>query len=553
MSTNLPPTEPGQPEYLDSGSGGPFARPDTQRRGGRRTAVIAAVAGAGVLLVGAGAWAAWSFFATGAQPAEALPDTTIAYVSVDLDPKGAQKIEAIRTLQKFPAFKDNVDLGAEDDIRERIFEEIQGSTDSCDGLDYDDDIASWLGDRMAVAAVDTGEDVPTAIFVLQVTDDGAAEDGLAGLSTCGGSSDDASAWAIQDGWAVIGESQDVVDQVTEDTGKGTLAADDDFDHWTDEAGDTGIVSMYAAPAAGDFIADNLDELGEGFGGLSELAGASSSTGVGYTGSTQTRSSAADDGADALRDFGGAAATIRFADGGLELEVAQKSGATEKSLAGSDKGGDVVATLPDSTGAAIGLAFGEDWLTDFLTGFAATSGSSADDLLSQLEDLTGLDLPEDASTLVGDSMALSVGSDVDTEALSLDDPSGIPLGLKIQGDADGIESVLDQLRSSLEVDDDVLASGSEGDMVAISPSEDYLADLLEDGDLGDSQEFERVVENAGEASIVVYVNFDAGDNWLAGLAGEDGQVRDNLEPLEALGVSAWIVDDTVHGVVKLTTD
>ena len=65
---------------------------------------------AALAVVGVGAWAAAQFFATGAQPSEALPAGTIGYASIDLDPSGAQKIEALRTLNKFPAFKDELDL-----------------------------------------------------------------------------------------------------------------------------------------------------------------------------------------------------------------------------------------------------------------------------------------------------------------------------------------------------------------------------------------------------------------------------------------------------------
>jgi len=48
--------------------------------------------GATAVVVAGGAWAATSFFATGSQPAEALPDSTVAYASIDLDPSGGQKI-----------------------------------------------------------------------------------------------------------------------------------------------------------------------------------------------------------------------------------------------------------------------------------------------------------------------------------------------------------------------------------------------------------------------------------------------------------------------------
>ena len=74
--------------------------------------------------MGVGAWAAADFFATGAQPSEALPAATIGYASIDLDPSGGQKIEALRTLNKFPAFKEELGLDADDDIRKALFEEL---------------------------------------------------------------------------------------------------------------------------------------------------------------------------------------------------------------------------------------------------------------------------------------------------------------------------------------------------------------------------------------------------------------------------------------------
>ena len=170
MSSSQPPGGPQGPEYLEQGSGAPLG-PDRGRtsggRSGRRTGVLAAVGVAGLALVGGGVWAATSFLGTGAQPAEALPAGTLGYASVDLDPSGAQNIEAIRTLRKFPAFREKVGLNTDDDVRRKIFEEIEKEVD-CQGLDYADDIEPWLGDRAAVAAVDTGAEEPSPVFVVQV-------------------------------------------------------------------------------------------------------------------------------------------------------------------------------------------------------------------------------------------------------------------------------------------------------------------------------------------------------------------------------------------------
>ena len=179
MRPSRHPSQPGAPEYLEAGAGSPAAARDAVPAaggGGRRRGLLIGGGIAALAVVGVGAWAAAQFFATGAQPSEALPATTIGYASIDLDPSGAQKIEALRTLNKFPAFKDELDLELDDDIRQRIFEEID-LPEGCQ-LFYAEDIEPWLGERMAVAAVDVGGDDPELVGVVQVKDADAAEEGL---------------------------------------------------------------------------------------------------------------------------------------------------------------------------------------------------------------------------------------------------------------------------------------------------------------------------------------------------------------------------------------
>ena len=68
------------------------SRPTEETPAGRKSRRTTWIVGGGVvglLALGAGAWAAVSFFQQGSQPAEALPSTTVAYVSVDLDPSGS--------------------------------------------------------------------------------------------------------------------------------------------------------------------------------------------------------------------------------------------------------------------------------------------------------------------------------------------------------------------------------------------------------------------------------------------------------------------------------
>ena len=54
---------------------------------------------------------------------------------------------------------------------------------------------------------------------------------------------------------------------------------------------------------------------------------------------------------ALEDFKGMAATLRFDDGALEVEAAGAAGDVEMAILSTDRGDDVVATLPEDTAAA----------------------------------------------------------------------------------------------------------------------------------------------------------------------------------------------------------
>ncbi|KRF07342.1 hypothetical protein ASG88_00310 [Nocardioides sp. Soil777] len=546
MSTT--PQGPSGPEYLESSAGSPVAGPAGSSDSRKRVIVLGGILG--LLAVGGGAaWAASSFLSTGDQPARALPASTIAYASLDLDPSGEQKIEAIRTLRKFPAFADNVDLDTDDDLRERLFTELTESGE-CEGLDYAADVEPWMGDRAAVAAIDTGAETPAPVLVLQVSDAGAAEDGLATLQeTCGGDEVDSTtaAWTVEGDWAVIGETVEITDQVVADAEEGTLADDGDFQRWTEEAGDPGIVSMYAAPAAGQYLADMFGIYGESL---------DSMRGMGEI-DPGTTDSVTPEMEKAFADFRGAAITVRFDDGALEVETAADPGQSMMAMSGLDQGGsELVSDLPDDTVAAFALGFSDGWFTEMVDTFAELGGAemTSDELMAEMSEASGLDLPTDAEALVGDAMAVSMGSGFDMEAFFNGGPGELPVGVTIQGDPDAIQGALDKVAAQMGPDADMLETEVEGDRVTLSPNADYRATLAGGGSLGESEAFDEVVEDADEAAAVLFVDFDADDNWLARLAGEeDPEIAENIEPLSAFGVTGWLEDGVSHSVVKLTTD
>ncbi|MCW2795440.1 MAG: hypothetical protein JWM79_937 [Nocardioides sp.] len=490
----------------------------------------------GLAVVVGGAFGAYWYLSSGPQPAEALPDTTIAYVSIDLDPSGAQKIEALRTLKKFPALADQLDFNTDDDIRQRLFEEFRADLD-CPGLDYGDDISPWLGDRAALAAVDIGETDPAAVFVLQVQDADDADAGLSKIRDC--SSVGAGGWAINGDWAVVAETDDIAKTVSDSAEAASLADDDDYQKWTTAAGDQGIVTMYAAPAAGRYLVEAVDSL-------------SGSMGLGYE---PVQPILPDDIRTSIEGFDGAAATIRFDDGSLEVELASDPGLAQTSMFAGGNASDVLARLPDDTAAAVGVGFADGWFGDLVDAVASQSdgSTSAAELIAQMESDTGLDLPADAETLAGDSAALSFGSDFDVEVINSGDWSDLPIALAVKGDADAIQAVLAKVQPTLGPwAGTFLDADTDGDLVVIGPQAPYRDQVLAHGDLGDSAVFKDVVREADRADAIGFVNFDTGD-WLLNLANGDDRLAQNLEPLSGAGISSWTDDTASHTVLRITTN
>lgn len=543
------PPPPTPPEYLQQGSGRPL--PPGSGASSRRKVVVAGGAIVGLAAATGAVFGAMWYFGTGPQPAEALPDSTIAYVSIDIDPSGQQLLEAKEALEKFPIWNDQ-EISGRQDLRKAVFDEVLTEV-PCE-LDYDDDIEPWLGDRAAVAMVDLGEDEPTPVTVVQVKDADEAEAAFEKFNECEPAGETAG-WALSGEWAVIAETEDLATRVAEDAQDDPLSDDDDFEKWTDEAGDAGILTAYAAPEAGPWLAESAGPfLGMGFGGESCFV----DDGVAVD-CDSVEGGMPEELTTVLEDFSGAALTVRFDDGSLEIETATSvEGFGFEALTGSDAAGESIETLPEDTAAALAYGFEEGWFEDFLDYTESFSGMGidVDGLVAMAEDELGLDLPDDAETLAGESAVIAFGSDFDPEAIfGYDvDVTELPVGLKIKGDADEIQDVIDTILDSgiASGADQVFVSDGDGDYVAVSPDDDYRDQLLDDGDLGGSDTYDDVVRESGDAASILYVNFDAGGGWLEQLV-DDDELQDNLAPLEAAGLSAWEDDGVGHAVLRITTE
>jgi len=545
-----PAGQPGQPvtEHLQSGFGQPLAAPPKQRNRRRIALVTAGVVTTGAL-VGGGVFAWNAFFNQGPQPAEALPSTTLAYVSLDLDPTGEQKIEAIKTLRKFPAFRDNVDIGDQDDVREKVFDAMQDDG-VCTDLDYDDDVASWLGDRIAAAVIDQGEgEKPAPVVVLQVRNQDDAEKGLDKLVSCGndevggGSSsgfpdgtdkseetDELGGYAFNGDWVVIAETEKIAQNVVKDAEDKGLTEDEDYQKWTDAVGDPGVVNMYAAPEAGRALTD-------------VLSSESMPTEFG----------------DMLDEFPGGAATIRFEDGNLEMETVTGEWAGSWNSIVSDQGATAMSSLPDTTAVAFGIGFKAGWVQETIDQMRELiekdSDMSVDEAIAEFESETGLSVPEDIEALGGESAVVAFDGDFESGAFQDEDITRIPVGARIEGDPEKIEAALDNIRAQAGADGDMILSKSVDGAVLVSGNPAYLEKLAEGGNLTDDDTFGDLVPHADDASTVFYVNLDANDGWLDDLLVEleaPQDVRENIEPLKGLGLSSWKDGEELHSLLKVTT-
>lgn len=531
MSTNLPGSA-GEPEYLS------FADSDRPaRRGGRRAALIAG----GVLAAGgiaAGGWAVAALMSGGEAAADAVPASAVGFVSVDLDPSAGQKIEAIRILNKFPAVKDELGLASRDDLRRWMFDQLRD--DGCAELDYVEDVEPWIGDRLALAAVPDRQKGALPMVALQVSDEGAAAAAMTKLSACVDDVDKArterTGVAFVGDYMVLAETQGQADRFAAAAEEDALADDAEFQKWTEAVGDPGIVTMYLSADAPKALGE-LERGWAGYGADAAPPAASRLDGLG-------------------EGFRGMAGVLRFRDGGVEAELVGQG--LPGSLDGfADVGPGPVAELPDSTAVALSVGLPDGWLQRYLDTMNDAAGQDAvDQLLAEAEAATGLDLPQDAETLLGDGLALTVDSSLDAGAMA--DPTSLPVGLRIEGDPQQIMPVLDTLRASLGPAGDMLRVEQADGAVALGLDPAYLQRLLEGGDLGASDAFTRAVSQADRASGVVFVDFDAGDGWaqrlVDALSGGDPEARANVAPLDALGISGWVDDgDVAHGLFRLTTD
>ncbi|MGH3509463.1 MAG: hypothetical protein ACRDPI_04445, partial [Nocardioidaceae bacterium] len=473
----------------------------------------------------AGGWGLFSFLSGGgAAPATAIPSTAVGYVSIDLDPSAGQKIEALRTLRRFPGLAKSLNIGNRGDLKRWFFDQVQKGGE-CPGVTYDRDIAPWIGNRIAAAAVPSGSNAVIPVVAVQVSDRTAASKGVSALDGCDHGADHVGVAFVGD-YLLLSDNQQHATTVAADVAAGSLQDDPNFQKWTSSVGGPGVLTAYVAPGAERLLADKLGSMTNG--SDAQLL-------------------------KAYRTFKGGAAVLRFHDGTIEVESAMGTTAGTTSSHPAD-----VTRLPASTAVAIGAGLSDDWARTSLRRLRHAGGSNAiiNKTIHGIEAQTGLSIPADVQALFGNAVTLSVDSSANLGSLGPHtDPSSLPVGLRITGDPARILPPLAKVQRLLPPGERLAVRRGDG-VVAVGLDPGYVGTLAGSGSLGQDPTFISVVPNAAAASSVFYVNFDA-SHWVDRLARSlshgDPDVMSNLAPLHALGFSAWSDQGTQHSLFRLSTD
>lgn len=477
--------------------------PVPEAKKSRKGLVIGAGVAVAAVLVGGGAFAVSQLSGGGAQPTAVLPDSTLAFASVDLDPGAAQKIEAFKTLRKFPDLRDEV-KNEKRDLRRDIFKAFLEDSD-CGGMTYADDIEPWIGDRAAFGAVDLGGDEPSPVVVLSQTDSGKAEDALAQLKKCDGLDGDFGG-VVTDDFVVVSDGVANAKKIVAAAEKKPVTDSDGYQEATDAAGDAGIVNYYVSSKAGATLAKVIaDKAPSGAISESQLDGLA-------------------------KGLGSIAGSVRFADGGVEVSTVMKSKKTQ-----APKGaGEAAGKLPKDSAAVLALKLPAQVL---------------DELSAPLADL-GVD-KNAVKTVFGEGVVVAVGGDDFREP---------KVGVAVRGDADKIKSTLAEVLQGfgLGLDGLPVKERTSGDRYVLATSSDYADELLKDGRLGDLDSYKAVIPEGDKSTSVLFANFDSGlREMIVSLVKSDNgpstEVDRNLDPLDALGISAWNDGDYTHSLLKVTTD
>jgi hypothetical protein len=516
MSGSTPPPE--QPEYLELGR---TPRERKPRRGLATGIVVGIIVAIGLPI---GAFAAFRLLGGGTQPHDVLPADAIGYFRVDVDPSAPQKIDAVRFLRTFPAFEKYTRIDDDRaDIRKVVFDALLEDV-PC-RLDYESDVAPWLGERLGIAVTPpsaAGEDPGFAVAV-QVSDEQAAGRGLEKLRACDAGNSPAGGWTYLDGYMIVSQTERKAENLAAAAEQTPLADNEQFRSDMDRLGEQGVASVWFS---GEGIYKAL-ATGEGFGPMDD----------------QLRR-------QVEQSYRSGAVAFRFDDRYVELATVLTGSAYEE----SDDDAVADMALPESTAVALGFADGEGYVDEQWDMMLGGDPGMA----NQVERELGLELPADLRTLFGESFTLALdGADLDLEALGSAGPSGLDLGIRVSTTPAELTRIVERLEAKARQNGlplDLVVEESDAGVVA-ALNRAYAGELTESGSLADTNVFQTAVPDADDAQAVFFLNFDLLERPVLDLmhrgGAADREAEDNLTKVEAIGASGSNHDGYAEGAFRIT--
>lgn len=529
------------PDQVDSGGGGPEG-PSTGA-GTKRSAVPWIIGLVVVLVLGGGAIAVRAALGeSDGQPAGALPSSAVAYARIDIDPSAGQKVQALRLANRFPAFGDATGITDPDvDLRARLFEEIRADAPGLADLDFAEDVEPWLGSRIGIAVLaPEGDDAePGFAVAVQVTDQGAAEDGIARLAAAGGdvggtdadgaeAGGESAGYAFAAGYAVFAETQELADRYVAAAEESSLADDEEFQADMTALGDEGVASAWMSSDAWELFSDAAS-MGMGGGDAGALGSVGGMTGLPFA-------------------SGSAAYALRFDDRFVEVAMVGSGG--ELAVAG-DAGESPITRLPESTLFAMSVANGDEYVRqswEQLRSVAEETGQNVERQIKRFENQTGLALPDDLATLFGDHLTIAVDSDLG----NIEDPAGVRVGALLDTDTEAAQGIIDKLVTLAGGAFEVETLETDG-LLAVSVNEAYAAELT-GGSLGDTDAFDLAVAYGAGSDFAMFFNIDELEGLDLFTQQADAEQLENVTPMQAVGLSVDMTEDgEVRASFRLTVN